>query len=175
VFEHAAPVVYADMWRRVNELCAMSKLETPFPQSVFTTAEICFGDVPSLSAKNWDANFYSFEAITSFGTYDSAERGGLILWEDGRVFPLKSGWTFVFPSGTKRYSFVPVAPNETRVLFRQFCNAGALRWAEKGGRSDSQFELKASNAEKAAWEAKRAIRGETAAKMYSKLGDLIVV
>ncbi|KAJ7140434.1 hypothetical protein C8R46DRAFT_921364 [Mycena filopes] len=153
----------------------MTGLETPFPGSVFTTAELCYGDVPTLSAKNWDASFYAWEAITSLGNYTSEERGGIILWEDGRVFPLTPGATFVFPSGTKRYSFVPVAPDETRVIFRQFCNAGALRWAEKGGRSDSEFDREASDDEKAAWEARRTARAETAAKLYSKLNDLFVV
>ncbi|KAJ7024934.1 hypothetical protein C8F04DRAFT_968427 [Mycena alexandri] len=173
-FEQAAPVVYADVQAKVRQLQDRLNLETPFRSSVFTTSEIIFGDVPNLSHKNSDASFYAFEAITSFGDYDSDERGGIVLWDDDRVIPLRSGATAVFPTGSKPYSLVPVAPHETRVIFRQFCHASVLRWVDKGGRSDTQFDRLATVAEKAAWEAKRAVRGETAAKMYSKLGDLFV-
>ncbi|KAJ7784195.1 hypothetical protein B0H16DRAFT_1296294 [Mycena metata] len=159
---------------KVRELNDRLNLETPFQSSVFTTAQIIFGDVPNLSRKNSDANFYAFEAITSFGNYDWQKRGGLILWDDDRVIPLRPGATVVVPTGSKPYSFVPVAADETRVLLRQFCHAGALRWVDKGGRSDAQFDLTATDAEKAAWEAKRVARGEAAAKMYSKLGDIFV-
>ncbi|KAJ7666202.1 hypothetical protein DFH06DRAFT_925247, partial [Mycena polygramma] len=100
----------------------------PFANSVFTTAEISFCDVPNLSRKNWESTFYGLEAITSCGTYDWEERRGIILWDDDRVIPMPPGTTVVFPAGAKQYSFVPVAPHESRYLFRQYCHAGALRW-----------------------------------------------
>ncbi|KAJ7704196.1 hypothetical protein B0H16DRAFT_1346869, partial [Mycena metata] len=166
---------YADVLSKVRQLDALLNLETPFHSSVFTTCEIIFSDAPNLSRKNPDADFYAFGAITSFGDYDSEERGGLILWDDDRVIPLKSGATVVFPSGSKPYSLVPVAPHESRILVCQFCHASALCWVDKGGRSDALFDRLATVAEKAAWETKRERRGEMAAKMYSKLGDIFVL
>jgi hypothetical protein len=81
----------------------------------------------------------------------------------------------LFPAGTKRYSFVPVAPHETRFLFRQYCNAGVLRWLEKGGQTDSEFDLLASSEQTEAWEEKRKNRGKAALKKFSKYGDVYII
>ncbi|KAJ6547926.1 hypothetical protein DFH09DRAFT_926679 [Mycena vulgaris] len=80
------------------------------------------------------------EAITSIGNYDHTKGGHIIFWGPGGkgVVELAPGHTIIFPARTKRYSFVAVAPNETRFLFCQWCNAGVLRWIEKGGRSDTE-------------------------------------
>lgn len=174
LFQQIAPAVYADLEYQVNRLRELRNLCTPFSNSVFTTCEITFGDVPDLSRKNWDATFYGFEAITVGGSYDWRVRGGIIFWDDDRVFPLRPGSTVLFPAGTKRFSFVPVAQHETWYTIRQFCHASALRWVEKGGRSDSIFDRKASLVEKEAWNAKREQRGKIAAKKYSKLRDIYV-
>ncbi|KAJ7895681.1 hypothetical protein B0H13DRAFT_1624307, partial [Mycena leptocephala] len=168
------PKLYFDLADKVCQLKARAKVTTPFPDSIFTTAKISFGDVPNLSRKNWDATFYGLEAVTSFGHYDWRKRGGFVSWDDNRVIPLRPGATVIFPAGMKRFSFVPVAPNETRFLFRQYCHAGALRWVEKDGRSDAEFEAEASAAEAEAWDVKRAHRGKIAAQMYSKIGDIYV-
>ncbi|KAJ7849478.1 hypothetical protein B0H13DRAFT_1645009, partial [Mycena leptocephala] len=168
-----APKIFAEAQFKVAKLKADRKLSTPFPNSIFTTTEISFCDVPNLSRKNWDATFYGLEVITSCGNYDWQERGGLISWDDDRVIPLPPGTTVVFPAGTKRFSFIPVAPDESRFLFRQFCHAGIFRWIEKGGWSDTQFEMfAASDEELEAWNKKRANRGARVAKMYSKIGDI---
>jgi hypothetical protein len=166
---HIAPKFYSDLADKVGQLKACAQVATPFPDSIFTTAEISFGDVPSLSRKNWDATFYGLEAVTSFGHYDWRERGGFVSWDDNRVIPLRPGATVVFPAGTKKFSFLPVAPNETCFLFRQYCHAGALRWVGKDGRSDSEFEAEASAAEAEAWDIKRAAGGRPQHRCIAKL------
>ncbi|KAJ7044908.1 hypothetical protein C8F04DRAFT_1250151 [Mycena alexandri] len=173
MFELAAPTLYAHLRDMVELLRMRHGLATPFPNSVFTTCEIAFCDVPNVSRKNWESTFYGFEAITSCGDYDWKQRGGLILWDDDRIIPLRPGATVIFPGGTKRYSFIPVAPHETRYIFRQYCHASALRFVEKG-RCDTDFEADASDSEVEAWETKRARRGTAAARMYSKLKDIYV-
>ncbi|KAJ7735171.1 hypothetical protein B0H16DRAFT_1731435 [Mycena metata] len=173
MFDYAAPKVYAHARTLVEQLRMCHGISTPFANSVFTTSEIAFCDVPNVSRKNWEATFYAFEAITSCGDYDWKERGGIILWDDDHIIPLRPGTTIVFPGGTKRYSFIPVAAHETRYIFRQYCHASALRFVEKG-RCDADFDADASDGEVEAWETKRTRRGTTAARMYSKLRDLFV-
>ncbi|KAJ7693958.1 hypothetical protein B0H17DRAFT_932423 [Mycena rosella] len=114
------------------------------------------------------------EVITSIGTYLHKERGHIIFWEDDKVIELPSGASVMFPAGTKRYSFIPMAANEERFLIRQFCHAGVLRWGEKGGRSDSEFEALASPVELEAWNEKQGRRAEASAKMFSKVVDIFV-
>ncbi|KAJ7823662.1 hypothetical protein B0H13DRAFT_1654926 [Mycena leptocephala] len=162
------------MANKTDQLKLLANLRPPFPDSVFTTAEICYCDVPNPSRKNWDGAFYGLEAFTTCGAYDWTERGGIVFWDDDRVIPLRPGTTVVFPAGTKRFSFVPVAPHEKQFIFRQYSNMGAFRWIEKGGRSDSEFEELASVEEEEAWIIKRERRGQTAARMYSKLDDIYI-
>jgi hypothetical protein len=81
----------------------------------------------------------------------------------------------LFPAGTKHYSLAAVAPHETQYVFRQYCHAGVLRWVEKGGRSDVQFEVKAKRAEVEAWNEFCTKRGHASARMFSKIGDIFVI
>ncbi|KAJ6503117.1 hypothetical protein DFH09DRAFT_944194 [Mycena vulgaris] len=115
------------------------------------------------------------EVITSIGKYAHEKRGHIIFWDEHKVIELPSGTTVMFPAGTKRYSFVPVAADEERFLFRQFCHAGVLRWVEKGGKSDSEFEDLSSPGAIDAWTEKRANRGHASAKMFSKVDDIFVL
>ncbi|KAJ7511172.1 hypothetical protein B0H11DRAFT_1700528 [Mycena galericulata] len=151
-----------------------TNLGPAFPDSVFTTSEIVLCDAPNISRKNLDTVFYGFEAIIVLGSYDWKERGGLVLWHNETVIPLRPGGGALFPAGTMRYSFVPVAAHERQYLFRQYCHASVLRWVDKGFRSDTEFEATASQEELAAWEAMRATRGSTSAKMFTKIDDIYV-
>ncbi|KAJ7457543.1 hypothetical protein B0H11DRAFT_2243300 [Mycena galericulata] len=171
IYEQFFPKNYADVGARMNQLVDRRIVAPPFDHSVFTTCEISFCDAPRPTSKNYDSLFYGMELITSIGDY---EGGGIIFSDDEGVLPLLSGSTVAFPAGTKRYTFESVAPHETRFLIRQFCHAGIMRWVDKGGRSDMEFERNASAADKAAWEAYRLTRGNTSAKLFSKLGDVYV-
>ncbi|KAJ7082830.1 hypothetical protein C8R43DRAFT_886434, partial [Mycena crocata] len=147
----------------------------PFKNSVFTTLEIDFRDAPALATKTRDSAFGTFEAITSVGFYDHEGGGHIEFWDDQISVELAPGATIIFPAGSKRFSFLPVGRREKRYLVRQFCNAGVLRWLDKGGRNDGEFDRSASVQQKEAWEAKRAARGEKYAKLYSKLDEVFVV
>ncbi|KAJ7172871.1 hypothetical protein C8R43DRAFT_873922 [Mycena crocata] len=169
------PKIYADFAAKMDRLFSRTGLAPAFQHSVFTTSEISFGDAPSVSRKNLDAVFYGFEALTVFGEYDWEVRGHIIFWDDEGAIPLRPGSTVLFPAGTKRYSFLAVASNETRFVFRQFCHSGIIRWLERGCMSDLEFEENASVEEMAMWNAKRNARGRTSAKLYGKLKDVYVV
>ncbi|KAJ7093759.1 hypothetical protein C8R44DRAFT_645818 [Mycena epipterygia] len=145
-----------------------------FKDSIFTTTDIVFCDAPNLCRRNPDAEFYGLEVLTSCGTYDSILRGHIVFPEDHTVIPLRPGATIVFPAGTKRYFFIPVAADETRFLLRQFVHGGVMRWLVKDLRSDASFEDGGSAEELAAWYKTRAARGKNCAKLYSKLQDVYV-
>ncbi|KAJ7139368.1 hypothetical protein C8R44DRAFT_867519 [Mycena epipterygia] len=158
LFEQFFLALHADVASKVSELIERNIVAPPFENSIFTTAEIHFCDAPSLSGKSEDSVFYTVEAFTT----------------DLKVLPLPPGTTVLFTAGCKRYSFVAVAPHKTRYLVRQSCNAGALRWVDKGFRSDATFERTATVLEQAAWQSKRETRGCTSTKLFSKVRDVYV-
>ncbi|KAJ7477124.1 hypothetical protein B0H11DRAFT_1726692 [Mycena galericulata] len=169
-----APRLCAGIAIELSKLKDKTNLEPAFKDSIFTTSEVVTCAGLNFSRRNYEAAFYALEVLTICGTYNFKERGHLIFWEDDAIIPLRPGTTVAFPGGTKRYLFVDVAHNEKRYIFRQFCHAGILRWVEKGFRSDVEFEATASHAEMAAWNARRAARGEKSIKLYGKLKDIIV-
>ena len=173
LFQQFAPGGYADVSARIDQLMERQIAFPTFAHSVFTTAQINFDDVVPRSRKNRDSSFGTMEAITSLGNYEHEDgRGAVILWDDETVVHFPPGSTIVFPSGTKRFSFIPVALREERYFFRQYCDAGVFRWLDKGGRTDAEFEKDATIEEKAAWEARRENRAKTAVKLFSKVGDV---
>ncbi|KAK6980527.1 hypothetical protein R3P38DRAFT_3235635 [Favolaschia claudopus] len=148
-------------------------LSTPFPDCPFTTYEINFTDAPMLSRKNRRATFYLMQAITAVGKYNDLEGGELILDEDDACIRFSAGMTTVLPATTE-YRFAAVGKDEDRYLFRQYFCAGALRWAEKGGRTDEQFEKDASEEEKQAWEDTRVNRGMDTYRLFSQFHEIDV-
>ncbi|KAK7040002.1 hypothetical protein R3P38DRAFT_2770127 [Favolaschia claudopus] len=147
------------------------ELSTPFPESPFTTSEISFGDAPMLSYKNRRATFYFVEALTAVGKFNDLEGGQLVLPENDASLRFGPGFTAVL-AATTEYRLAAVAKDEERFLFRQFFCAGVLRWAEKGGRTDAEFDEKASEEEKQAWEDMRLARGYEAFNLFSELRDI---
>ncbi|KAJ7152744.1 hypothetical protein C8R43DRAFT_886147, partial [Mycena crocata] len=172
-YRQFAPRSHAAVAMAVDALVSRKIAKPAFPNSVFTTSQLRFCDVPSISQKNIDSDFVTMEAITAVGTYDK-KRGQLILYDDEGAVEFPPGSTALFPTGTKRFSFAPVAAHETRYLFRQFCHASVLRWLEKDGQGDTEFEGFASAEEMEAWQARRSARGANAIKYFSKLHDVYV-
>ncbi|KAJ7080881.1 hypothetical protein C8R43DRAFT_909878, partial [Mycena crocata] len=172
MYSQVAPKLYAQQGLQVAKLRDTLNLRTPFLDSVFTTTEVLFSnDEDEMSRKNPDATLDGMEAMTFLGEFTD---GGIVFWEDDVTIPLRPGNTVIFPSGTKRFSFAALKPNETRYIFRQYCNAGAMRWLEKGNRSDTEFDASASVEEKEEWEAKRARRAVASSKLYTKINDIYV-
>jgi hypothetical protein len=157
---------------KVDELLRREIAFPGYQDSVFTTTDISISGPSSLSRKDVAAAFDTMEVITVLGSWNPRTGGGIVFWDDVCVLELIPGATVMFPVGSKRYSLVAVAPHETRFVFRQYCHAGVLRWVEKGGRSDTEFDLGASDHEKDIWENIRAKRGH---KMFSKLEDIFVI
>jgi hypothetical protein len=160
---------------KVDELISREIVFPAYQHSVFTTTEISFGHAPSPAWKNIMTAFDTMEAITVLGSWDPRKGGGIMFWHDGTMLELIPGATVLFPAGTKNYSLVAIAPHETRYVFRQYCHAGVLRWIEKGGRSDTEFDEGAGPDEIKAWNEIREKRGRASAKMFSKIGDIFVI
>ncbi|KAJ7618936.1 hypothetical protein DFH06DRAFT_1011867, partial [Mycena polygramma] len=114
-------------------------------------------------------------AVTVVGSWDHTKGGGILFPGDEGMVQLKPGATVLYPAGIKKVTFVAVAPHEKRYFFRQYVHAGILRWLEKGGRSDSEFNYLASAAKSTEWYTQRARRGQDSLKLFSKLGDVFVI
>ncbi|KAJ7780807.1 hypothetical protein DFH07DRAFT_765296 [Mycena maculata] len=169
LFQQVAPVAFVYCSDKVSKLKDMCGLIPPFRDSVFTTSKILVCGMPNLSRKIYDAAMFSMVAFTTGGNYT---KGGVIFWEDDTMILLLPGETVLFWGPTKRYSFLPVPGNEKMYIFKQSVNTGILRWVEKGGRSDVQFEEFATDAELTDWHATCNRRGDV--RRYGKLQDIFV-
>ncbi|KAJ7493143.1 hypothetical protein B0H11DRAFT_1911570 [Mycena galericulata] len=160
VFCQIAPKAYADLEHKMSLLKAQTGMCPAFPDSVFTTSEIAFGDGPQLSRKNRDAQFDTMEAITVGGDYAWEQgRAMIIFWDDYVAIPLRPGTTVLYPTGTKR----------------QFCHAGVLRWIDKGFQSDEDFATALSEEGYIDFQTGRQRRGQTGIHKYTKINDIYVV
>ncbi|KAJ6557790.1 hypothetical protein B0H19DRAFT_945973 [Mycena capillaripes] len=115
------------------------------------------------------------EAITVIGSYDHKKGGHIVFCDDNEMIEMPVGATVLFPAGTKRYFFAAVGKGEHQYLFKQFCNAGALRWVEKNRRTDLEFANDAPLEEFVAWEEMCFKRGETSAKLFTKIRDVFFI
>ncbi|KAJ7138905.1 hypothetical protein C8R46DRAFT_921768 [Mycena filopes] len=166
---------HASVAGKIDELVRRQIVAPPYKHSVFTTVQIEHSLEPKTVHKNVQAAFDTMEAITVLGHWNHKKGGGVWLSGDDSVLELIPGATFIVPTGSKAYSMVGVGPGERQYLFRQFCNAGVLRWVEKVGRSDTEFEADALPEEKSAWAEHRARRGNEALKKFSRLADIYVL
>ncbi|KAJ7669896.1 hypothetical protein DFH06DRAFT_981427, partial [Mycena polygramma] len=173
-YKQFAPVGHAHVAAITQQLIDREIAFPAYKNSVFTTSEVSYGDAPCPVHKNPNAAFNTMEAVTVVGSWDHEKGGGILLPEHQGMLQLKPGATILFPAGTKRFTFVAVGPHEKRYFFRQYCHAGVLRWVQKGGRSDTEFEAEASEEEFAAWYEQRAHRGGDSLKMFSKFEDVFV-
>ncbi|KAJ7173283.1 hypothetical protein C8R46DRAFT_893471 [Mycena filopes] len=115
------------------------------------------------------------EAITVVGHWNHKRGGGIWFPLRRIMLELIPGATVLIPSGTEPYSLVAVRAHEQQYVVRQFCDAGVLRWVEKGGRTDAQFEASASPVEVIAWEDMCDERGRASVRMFSHLRDIFVL
>jgi hypothetical protein len=118
IYRQFAPMGYASVANKVNDVIGRGIVFPAFEHSVFTTTEIHLVDTLSPAQKNLEAALDTMEAWTTIGKYDHKKGGGIILWDAKRMIEMPSGSTIVFPAGTKSFSWVGVAPNETRFLVR---------------------------------------------------------
>ncbi|KAJ7216763.1 hypothetical protein C8J57DRAFT_1096071, partial [Mycena rebaudengoi] len=152
-------------------------IHPPFKHSVFSTVEWSFGDAASPARSEKFHLFYTWCAITAIGKYP-ATRGGLILWKDENCLPFIPGTTVIFPASCNPYSFVAVKGNEQRYYFKQYFNAGAVRWFDNGEMSDAEFERHFDEdgdlEHFARVRLKREERGGCVGGLYTKVDDLFV-
>ncbi|KAJ7088010.1 hypothetical protein B0H15DRAFT_801071 [Mycena belliarum] len=175
LYRQLAPQGFARSAAKVAELVTRGIAFPAFESSVFTTCEISFCDLPSITRRNEDAAYDTMELISVFGDYDHTKRGQLIFWDEGCMLEVVPGATIAIAGGSLRYSFVDVALHETRMIFRQFCDARVLRWVEKDGRSDAEWEDFLGPKKLGEWQENRDASGAAGLKSFSKLRDIEVV
>ncbi|KAK7053549.1 hypothetical protein R3P38DRAFT_2500714, partial [Favolaschia claudopus] len=166
-----APNAFDYLSTHMQRLMQDQGVSPAFPGSVFTTAEITSCDAPNFCRFNEDAAFDTFEAITFLGRYDHTCGGHIIFPDINMLFEVPVGSTYLIPSGARSFNFTAIRKKEYRYMFRQFVSAGVLRWVEKGGRTDAEFDVNASVEERAAWMKMRSERGKSSLKMFSRLSD----
>ncbi|KAJ7652312.1 hypothetical protein B0H17DRAFT_1214977 [Mycena rosella] len=158
LYAQFAPRGYASVTNKIGVLVDHQIVYPAFDNSVFTTTEINFCDAPTLSQKNYNGAIDTMEVVTLIGFHPHQKSGYIVFWEDDKVLEIPWGGSVI----------------GQRFLFRQFCHASVLRWVDKGGRSNTEFETFASPEELAAWEDSRARRGQAGLKMFSKVNELFV-
>ncbi|KAK7045172.1 hypothetical protein R3P38DRAFT_2766700 [Favolaschia claudopus] len=161
-----APEAYGYLSAKMEEL----QVALPFSDSVFTTCELRYGDTPTFDDFNDDTAFDTMDATTVLGS-----NGGHVTFQEDRIIQeLKVGHTVLAASGAKRINFptVKTLGCGRRILFRQYVNAGVLRWINKGRRTDKEFEA-APEADRAVWVARRREMGKTSLKMFGNLKDVV--
>ncbi|KAK7045180.1 hypothetical protein R3P38DRAFT_2766708 [Favolaschia claudopus] len=149
----------------------MEKLpvDLPFANSVYTTCELRYGDTPTFDDFNDDTAFDTMDATSVLGLVG----GHVTFQEDQIIQQLRVGHTVLAASGSKRINFPTVKKLGRRFLFRQYVDAGVLRWIEKGGRTDKEFEA-LPEADRAAWVAGRRERAETGLRMFGNIADVVL-
>ncbi|KAK7000621.1 hypothetical protein R3P38DRAFT_3218884 [Favolaschia claudopus] len=169
LYQRIAPRSFADALEKVQHLSARGIATSQFSDSVFTSAAFCFGDAPSAPETNDDAAIDTMEAFTVLGKFDA---GHLELQDEEKIIKLRAGTTVLLAAGSKPYKFSAVGKTEHLYVFRQWCSAGILRWIEKGGRSDTEFQKGASFEDRLSWINRSHDRGVTGIKLFSPLHDL---
>ncbi|KAJ7149524.1 hypothetical protein C8R43DRAFT_1128519 [Mycena crocata] len=86
-------------------------------------------------------------ALTALGTYDWRRGGHIILWDLNIVVPFPPGCTILIPRAAVRYSFVKIAPGETRYCLIQHTPAAVFNFASNDGRSNLDFAMHATEEE----------------------------
>ncbi|KAJ7062445.1 hypothetical protein B0H15DRAFT_794783, partial [Mycena belliarum] len=144
----------------------------PFYFSVFSAATFYLGNKPRRVMD--DDLAWGWSAITALGDFNASNGGHIILWDLNLVVRLPAGSTILIPRALIRYSFVRIAPGESRYSLVQFTPAPIFRFAANGGRSDLDFARDASEKEHLDREARReaAQDGHIAQEMYSDLSEL---
>ncbi|KAK7017749.1 hypothetical protein R3P38DRAFT_3560216 [Favolaschia claudopus] len=172
LYRQYAPASYALMVERMSRLISDGNVTPPFEGSVFTTMELTFVDGSSHEQYNEDAAIEAMEAVTIFGSFDDLLGGHLSFGKHRAAIQAPAGTTYLLPSASTSIRYTAIAKNERRYQFRQFISAGVLRWVEKGGRTDKQFEATTTAGEREVWAASRIARGDTTLNLFSQLDDI---
>jgi hypothetical protein len=144
-----------------------------FPGSVFAACTFNFGPRAITAAHLDFANLaWGWCAITALGKFDPDVGGHLILWDLRLVIRFPPGSTILLPSAIIRHSNVPIRAHEHRCSFTQYTAGGLFRWVRNGFKTDEDFHLTASVAEKAEREAESKGRWERGMKMFSVIDEL---
>jgi hypothetical protein len=144
-----------------------------FADSVFAACTFNFGPrtvtCPHLDFANLA---WGWCAITSLGSFDPDEGGHLILWDLRLIIRFPPGASIFIPSAIVRHSNVPIQSHETRSSFTQYTAGGLFRWVRNGFMTDEDFELRASEEQKADRNREAETRWEQGMNMFSTIDDL---
>lgn len=119
---------------------ALPHLKRNFPRSVFVAATFNFGpQVCTFKHRDVLNSPFGWCAITALGKFNSKLGGHIILWDAKVVIEFPSGSTILIPSATVAHSNLPIAPDEERASFTQYCAGGIFRWVDNGCRTESKL------------------------------------
>ncbi|KAJ7018028.1 hypothetical protein C8F04DRAFT_1278435 [Mycena alexandri] len=140
---------------------------SPFAAATFLLGPRCLNFLDNDLTWGW-------AALTALGTYNPDKGGQIILWDLNLMVHFPPGTTILLPRSLIRYSFVEIAPGETRYCLIQHTPAPVFHFTENGNRTDPQFAATATEQEHAAREEQRAARknGDLALNMLVTLEDL---
>lgn len=111
-----------------------------FFRSVFPCCTINLGDQVCCYKHRDVLNCpFGWCAITALGKFDAAKGGHLILWDLKLVINFPAGATVLIPSATLVHSNTPVAANESRLSFTQYCAGPILRFVDQGFRTEKML------------------------------------
>ncbi|KAK6975116.1 hypothetical protein R3P38DRAFT_3477546 [Favolaschia claudopus] len=172
IYRQYAAESFAYMAGILDLLVANAGVNPAFPGSVFTTTELTFFDGSSHEHYNDNAAIEAMEAVTIFGDFNELLGGHISFGKHRAVIQSPSGTTYLVPSASNTLRYTAIGKKERRYQFRQYVSAGVLRWVQKGGRTDKQFEETTTAGEREAWATSREARGDTCLNLFSQLSDI---
>lgn len=136
-----APRVYGYYQTRLKIMYqALPHLKPNFPRSIFVCSTFNFGpQVCTFKHRDVLNCPFGWCGIHALENFDHKKGGHIILWEPKVVIEFPSGSSILVPSATVAHSNIPIAHDEQRASFTQYCAGGIFRWVDNGCRLESKL------------------------------------
>jgi hypothetical protein len=118
----------------LNKLYARDdRLVRNFQESVFPASTFNLGpNTVTLDHIDFANVAYGLCCISALGDYNPDNGGHMILFDLGIIIRFPPGSTMLIPSSVLRHGNTPIAADETRMSFTQYCAGGLFRWVRYG-------------------------------------------
>jgi hypothetical protein len=136
------PNFYAYAKTRLDLLYTkMPELSRNFVRSVYPRAAFNLGSsvstLPHLDVMNCPFGLCSIQA---FGTFDHTKGGHLVLADLKLVIEFPAGSLILMPSATLQHANTPVARDERRSSFTQYCPGGLFRFVDNNFQTETSLK-----------------------------------
>lgn len=149
-------------------------LKPPYDGSIFSNHSPNTSNQAVTYMHNDHGNLaFGWCAIQSFGDFNPATGGHLILEQLGVVVEFPPGSTILLPSATVTHGNTPILPHENRASLVHYAAGGLFRWVEYGFRTWN--DLVEEDPEEAArlWKERKQTRLSDALNLFSKVNELV--